>query len=77
MKKTISGKEYDTAKAVMLCQVTAGNFGEPGGYEETLYQANAGHYFLYVNGGETSPHPKEDIKRMSNTAAEQWLNDHQ
>lgn len=73
MQKTICKKLYDTETAVIVKKVTYGVFGDPNGYEETLYQTQDGFFFLYVNGGETSKHPQEDIKRMSKAKAEEWL----
>ena len=74
MKKTICKVEYDTTTAALVKKVTYGNWGDPDGYEETLYVTENGKYFLYVNGGESSKHAKEDIKRMSKASAEEWLN---
>ena len=54
MKKTIRGKVYDTEEMALVKKVTHGNFGDPAGYEESLYVAENGTYFLYVNGGEQS-----------------------
>ena len=73
MLKNICGKTYDTDNAALIKQKAVGIFGDPAGYEETLYQTEAGFYFLYVNGGEESIYPKEDIKRMSKASAEKWL----
>ena len=73
MKKIICKKEYDTECSQIVKKVTKGVFGDPEGYEETLYKTEGGSYFLYVNGGEASPYAKEDIKRMSAKAAEAWL----
>ncbi len=75
MKKIICKKEYDTATSTVVKKVTSGEFGDPAGYEETLYVTEGGSYFLYVNGGAESKYAKEDIKRMSAKAAEQWLAD--
>ena len=72
MKKIICKKEYDTAASTVVKKVTSGEFGDPAGYEETLYVTESGSYFLYVNGGAESKYPKEDIKRMSAKAAEAW-----
>ena len=72
MKKVICKKEYDTAASTVVKKVTSGEFGDPAGYEETLYVTESGSYFLYVNGGAESKYPKEDIKRMSAKAAEAW-----
>ena len=73
MKKIICKKEYDTERAREVKKVTFGSFGNPEGYEETLYVTEGGNYFLYVNGGADSKYLKEDIKRMSAKAAEEWL----
>lgn len=73
MKKIICKKEYDTDTSVIVKKNTVGAFGDPDGYEETLYKTESGSYFLYVNGGAESKYPKEDIKRLSAKAAEEWL----
>lgn len=75
MLKTICGKIYDTDASTVVKSKTVGTFGDPTGYEETLYQTEGGLYFLYVNGGEESIYPKEDIKRMSKANAEKWLSE--
>lgn len=72
MQKIICKKLYDTDVAEIVKKVTSGNFGDSDGYEETLYVMPDGSYFLYVNGGEASIHPKEDIKRMSKKSANEW-----
>ena len=74
MKKTIGKAEYDTDTATLVKKHTRGLFGDTDGYEETLYVTAGGLYFLYVYGGEDSPYPKEDIKRISAAKAEEWLN---
>lgn len=73
MLKTICGKIYDTDNATLIKRKSVGVFGDPAGYEETLYQTESGSYFLYLNGGEDSPYKKEDIKRMSKANADKWL----
>ena len=72
MKKIICKVEYDTESARLIKKVTSGEFGDPEGYEESLYETDAGKLFLYVNGGERSKYPKEDIKRLSAKAADEW-----
>ena len=44
---------------------TVGEFGDPAGYEESLYQTPGGLYFLYFRGGPQSPYAQEDIKCLS------------
>lgn len=73
MKKTICKVEYNTESAELVLKKAVGLFGEPTGYEESLYKKEDGKYFLYVNGGEASPYPKEDIKRISAEKAKEWL----
>ena len=76
MKKIIANVEYDTATATPVAKHTQGAFGEPDGFEETLYQTPDGKWFLYLNGGENSPYPQEIIKRMSKAKADEWKTAH-
>ena len=73
MKKIICKVEYDTEASEIVKKVTVGEFGDPAGYEETLYKTENGKFFLYVNGGGESVHPTEDIKRMSAAKADEWI----
>ena len=73
MKKIICKVNYDTDTASVVEKRTFGSFGDPSGYEETLYLTESGKYFLYTNGGEKSKYKKEDIKRLSKQAKEKWL----
>ncbi len=75
MKKIICKKEYDTETSEEIKKRTFGVLGDTDGYEETLYKTEDGLFFLYVNGGENSKYPKEDIKRMSKKTAEAWLSE--
>lgn len=72
MQKIICKKVYDTECATVVKKNTYGTFGDPAGYEETLFVTPDGFYFLYTNGGEESKYAKEDIKRLSRAAAEKW-----
>ncbi len=76
MQKTICGKLYDTEASSIVKKVTFGYFGDPEGYEETLYVTEGGNYFLYTNGGAESIYPVENIKRMSKKVADEWLANH-
>jgi len=76
MKKIICGTEYDTEASSVVKKYTVGSFGDPEGFEETLYSTAEGKLFLYTNGGEDSDYPKENIKRMSKAAAEKWIAEH-
>ena len=73
MQKTICKKTYDTTTATVVKKVTSGYYGDPAGYEETLFMTPDGFYFLYTNGGAESKYPTEDIARKSKAAAEKWL----
>lgn len=76
MKKRIGRKVYDTENAIFVHKYVYGYFGVPTGYEEVLFQTEDGYYFLYTRGGEESPYPKEDIKRLSKENAQQWIAQH-
>ncbi len=73
MQKIICKKLYDTETASIVKKNTTGTFGDPCGYEETLYVTPEGYYFLYTNGGADSIYPVESIKRMSAKAVKEWL----
>lgn len=77
MKKTICKYEYNTENSAIVKKSTFGAFGDPAGYEETLYQTADGKFFLYVNGGAESIYPKEDIKRIGKDKAEAWVKEHE
>lgn len=72
MKKIICKVEYDTEASQLIAKFVSGEFGDPAGYEESLYVTEGGKYFLYVNGGEESLYTEEAIKRMSAAKAEEW-----
>ena len=74
MKKIICGTEYDTATSTIVKKVVSGYYGDPCGYEETLYVTEGGKYFLYTNGGNESKYTTEKITRMSKAKAEEFLN---
>ncbi len=76
MKKIICKVEYDTENSELVAKYTSGAFGDSDGYEESLYVTANGKYFLYVNGGEDSVHPAENITRMSADKAKKWREDH-
>ena len=76
MKKIICKKEYDTETAQLVKKCVHGYFGDPAGYEESLYKTPEGLFFLYVCGGESSPYPTEDIKRIAKTKVDAWVEEH-
>lgn len=73
MKKIIGKTVYDTETSTLVKKVTFGYFGASDGYEERLYETQNGLFFLYVNGGANSKHPKENITRISAEKKEAWL----
>jgi len=76
MKKIICKREYDTETATLVQKHTVGYFGDPAGYEETLYQTQDGLYFLYFRGGPDSPYAQEDIERLAKTKVKAWVESH-
>ncbi len=75
MKKIICNVEYDTEASELIQKKTSGVFGDPAGYEESLYKTAAGKYFLYGFGGPDSQYKEETIKRLSPAKAKEWQND--
>lgn len=76
MKKIICKREYDTETATLVRKYSVGYFGDPAGYEESLYQTPEGLYFLHVNGGPASPYAEEDILRLAKTKVKAWTETH-
>lgn len=76
MLKIICKKEYNIETATLIKKYTVGYFGDPAGYEESLYQTPDGLYFLYVNGGSESPYTEENITRLAKTKVNAWLDNH-
>ncbi len=72
MKRIICKVEYDTEASTLVAKHTVGEFGDPAGYEESLYVTEGGKYFIYTNGGEESAYAEENIKRISAAKAEEW-----
>ena len=72
MQKTFKGKVYDTDKMTVVKKVVSGAWGDPAGYEETLYQ-EGNLFFMYTNGGKQSPYKAEKLVNMSKAKAQEWL----
>ena len=73
--KQFDGKRhvYDTEKSTELGTRAFGQYGDPAGYEETLFQNRQGLYFVLGRGGDASMYAKgEDIRPLSNEEAEAW-----
>lgn len=77
MKKTINRKLYNTETAELIASINVGTFGDPSGYEESLYQTKKGLYFLYGKGGAESKYVEENIIAIDNAEAKAWLAEHQ
>ena len=50
MKKIICKVEYDTEASELVSKRTSGQFGDPAGYEESLYQTAGGKKAEYGKG---------------------------
>lgn len=73
MVKKTKTKVYDTATATVMKKVTFGAYGDPAGYEMTMYQTPEGDYFLYTYGGEASAYAEEKITSFTKASAVKWL----
>lgn len=76
MKKIIRKREYNTETATLVKKHTVGTFGDPAGYEETLYQTEDGYYFVYGCGGTESPYAEETITCIAKAKVEAWIEEH-
>ena len=63
----------DTEASELVAKRAFGTFGDPAGYEESLYKTEGGKFFLYTFGGPDSQYAEEGIKRMSAAKADEWL----
>ncbi len=73
MIRKIGKVTYDTNASSIVKKNTFSYFGDPNGYEETLYVTEKGNYFLYTNGGNSSPYVKEKIKPLSKENAKKYM----
>ena len=74
--KMFEGKKhsYDTNTAEALGNRAHSYYGDPAGYEETLYKTKGGLFFLCGIGGEESPYNATgDIRPVSEKEAKAWL----
>ena len=74
MKKVICKIEYDTEASELIQKKVFGVFGDPKGYEESLYKTKDGKFFLYGFGGPESPYTVETIKRLAADKVKAWQN---
>lgn len=73
MQKIIGTKTFDTKTASIVKKITHGAYGDPNGFETTLYQTDNGDFFLYAFGGSESAYAKESITVFSKQRAEEFL----
>ncbi len=73
MVKKTKTKTFDTETATVVKKVTSGVYGDPAGYETTMYRTPEGDYFLYTNGGKESAYAQEKITSYCKAKAEAWL----
>ena len=73
MIQIIRSKTYDTATARVVKKLTHGAYGDPAGFETTLYQTPEGNYFLYTYGGVESEYAKESITALSKIKATEFM----
>ena len=72
MKKSICRKVYNTETAELIKTNNYGEFGDPAGYQESLYRTPKGDYFVYGVGGPESKYPEENIVAVKPEEAEQF-----
>ena len=73
MVKKTKTKTYNTETATVVKKVTSGAYGDPAGYEETMFVTPEGDYFLYTYGGEASAYKAEKITAYTKAKAEEWI----
>lgn len=73
MIKLTKKKTYDTETATIVKKCTYSYYGDPKGYELTMYLTPEGDYFIYCYGGEESQYAKEKIKGYTKANALMWL----
>lgn len=74
MVKKTKTKVFDTETATVVQKVTHGVWGDPKGYETTLYKTPDGDYFIYTYGGAESPFPQEAICSYTKANAARFFN---
>lgn len=73
MVKKTKTKVFDTDTATVVKKVTSGAYGDPAGYEATMYQTPEGDFFLYTNGGAESAYKEEKITSFCKAKALAWI----
>ena len=70
----ISKTQYSLKESEKIGGYIHGEYGDPRGFEETLYQSKNGEYFIVGKGGMESRYKGENIISISNEDANQWIN---
>ncbi len=73
MVKKTKTKTYNTETATVVKKVTYGVYGDPAGYEQTMFVTPEGDYFLYTYGGADSAYSTEKITAYAKAKAEEWI----
>ena len=73
LKKIINKTTYNTDTSIKLGALNVGEYGDPTGYEERLFETKKGEYFLYGNGGAESKYTEETIALLSEKEVKEWL----
>lgn len=73
MVKKTKTKVFDTDTATVVKKVTSGAYGDPAGYEQTLYQTPEGDYFFYTYGGAETAYSTEKITSVCKAKALEWI----
>lgn len=73
MIKKTKTKTFDTETATVVKKVTFSYYGDPAGYETTMFLSPEGDYFLYTFGGAESAYNKETITYYAKSKALAWL----
>lgn len=76
MKKIVNKRTYNTNTATKIGTYCEGQFGDPAGYEESLYKTKKGQYFLHGIGGAESKYPEEDLVPVTKEEANAWYSAH-
>jgi hypothetical protein len=72
MKATFKDREYSTFDAHCVGYRHIGEFGHSDGFEEQLYVAADGQYFLFGNGGPDSQYCEPEINLLTEEEAVRW-----
>ena len=62
-------ESFDLNELKLVKKVTFGYFGDPAGYEESLYETKDGQEVLYTNGGKDSKYTKASFSTSKTAIA--------